>query len=196
MGDAATLDAYAKGASGYSADWRAQPAPDDLYALLTQHFRKGGATADIGCGDGRDAAWLDAHGYPAAGYDATPSLLAEARRLHPGIPFHAAALPELAEITATFDNIVCETVIMHLPVAQIPIAVRSLTRILKAAGTLYLSWRVTEGADLRDAGGRLYSAFPARLVTDALQDCRILHFDDVTSASSGRRICRVVARKE
>ncbi|HEY4162742.1 MAG TPA: class I SAM-dependent methyltransferase [Dongiaceae bacterium] len=195
MSDAATLDAYAKGAAGYSADWLAQPAPDDLYELLATHFRVGGATADIGCGNGRDAAWLAANGYPTTGFDGSPALLAEARRHHPKIAFQTANLPALGEITATFDNVVCETVIMHLPVAQIPVAVNSLKRIIRSGGVLYLSWRVTEGADVRDAAGRLYSAFPASLVTDPLQDCTTLHFADTTSLSSGKRICRIVARK-
>jgi SAM-dependent methyltransferase len=195
MSDDATLDAYARNAAGYSADWRDQPAPTDLYDLFAAHFRPGGTTADIGSGSGRDAAWLTAHGYPTIGFDASPALLAEARRRHPEIPFEEACLPGLAEISTTFDNVVCETVIMHLPAAQIPIAVDNLRRILKPGGTLYLSWRVTEGADLRDTAGRLYSAFDAELVTARLQDCEMPHFADTVSLSSGKRICRLVARK-
>ena len=97
MTDRETLDAYGRHATAYSADWRAQPAPTDLYDLLATYFRTGGATADIGCGNGRDAAWLTAHGYPAIGFDAAPAVLAEARRRHPGLRFETATLPALDE---------------------------------------------------------------------------------------------------
>jgi SAM-dependent methyltransferase len=195
MSDDRTVDAYAANAAAYSRDWLDQPAPDDLYALLDQYFIKGGETADIGCGNGRDAAWLADHGYKVTGFDNSPELLAEARRLFPAIAFAQAVLPRLDEIAGQFDNVVCETVIMHLDRAEVPQAVRSLIRILRPDGVLYLSWRVTEGADQRHADGRLYAAFTPDLVSGELADCAILHAEDVQSLSSGKRICRIVARK-
>ena len=38
-----------------------------------------GYLVDIGCGSGREVAWLNASGFPAAGFDASEGLLAEAR---------------------------------------------------------------------------------------------------------------------
>jgi 2-polyprenyl-3-methyl-5-hydroxy-6-metoxy-1,4-benzoquinol methylase len=111
------------------------------------------------------------------------------------IAFREATLPALAEIDERFDNVVCETVIMHLPPESIPLAVDNLRRILRPNGVLYLSWRVTEGEDMRQPDGRLYTAFEPKLVVNALVDCAILLFEDVTSESSGKRVCRVVASK-
>jgi 2-polyprenyl-3-methyl-5-hydroxy-6-metoxy-1,4-benzoquinol methylase len=179
----------------HSRDWLEQAAPTDLYARFERFFRKGGETADIGCGNGRDAAWLAAHGYPVVGYDASAELLAEARRLFPGLAFAQAKLPRLAEIARQFDNVVCETVIMHLAQAEIAEAVRNLQRLLKPGGVLYLSWRVTERTDKRDADGRLYTAFDPAFVREQLTGCEVLLFEDVVSVSSGKRICRIVARK-
>src|SRR5271168_4678617 len=113
--DSTTLDAYSKEAARYSQEWLDQPSPNDLYALLETHLVPQGTTAEIGCGNGRDAAWLAEHGYRVSGFDASPGLLAEARRLHPEIVLREATLPALAEIDERFDNVVCETVIMHLP---------------------------------------------------------------------------------
>ena len=76
----------------------------------------------------------------------------------PSFKFAQAELPELRGI-GTFDNVLCETVIMHLDRKQIAASVRRLLDIVKPSGILYLSWRVTEGADQRDAQGRLYAAF-------------------------------------
>jgi SAM-dependent methyltransferase len=193
--DSTTLDAYARDAARYSQEWLDQPPPNDLYALLETHLVPQGTTAEIGCGNGRDAAWLAAHDYRVCGFDASTALLAEARRLHPEIVFREASLPELAEIDERFDNVVCETVIMHLPAESIPLAVDNLRRLLRPNGVLYLSWRVTEGEDMRPPDGRLYAAFEPKIVVDALVDCAILLFEDVTSESSGKRICRVIASK-
>lgn len=193
--DSATLDAYSQHAARYSQEWLDQPPPNDLYALLETHLVPHGKTAEIGCGNGRDAAWLAAQGYDVTGFDAAEGLLAEARQLHPQIVFREASLPSLEAIEETFDNVVCETVIMHLPADAIPLAVDNLRRIMRRNGVLYLSWRVTEGEDRRQPDGRLYTAFDPKLVVEALVDCAILLFEDVTSESSGKRICRVIASK-
>ena len=153
-------------------------------------------TADIGCGSGRDTAWLDRNGFAATGYDASDGLLAEARRLYPQIRFYRAALPDLEEIEdCTFTNVLCETVIMHLPVAAIPASVRRLMAILKPGGTLYLSWRATDGGDSRDNHERLYSSFGPEPVLDALTPAEVLLNEESRSASSGKTVRRIVARK-
>jgi SAM-dependent methyltransferase len=193
--DPDTLAAYARDAARYSQDWLDQPPPNDLYSMLQTHLVPGGDTADIGCGNGRDAGWLAAQGYPVTGFDASLALLDEARRLYPDVTFREATLPALAGVDDTYDNVICETVIMHLPVDEIASAIDSLLRILRPDGVLYLSWRVTEGADQRLPDGRLYSAFDPALVLGELANCAILLFEDVTSESSGKRICRVVATK-
>lgn len=193
--DDATLQAYDAGAQAYADDWHAQPPPADMYALVKQFFQPG-LTADVGCGSGRDAGWLAANGYPAVGYDPSEPLLAQARARYPQIEFAMAALPTLAGIAdARFDNVLCETVIMHLPPALIAPAVRRLMAILKPGGVLYLSWRVTEGADQRDRSGRLYAAFGPELVMPALAPAAILLDKEVVSASSGKTIHRILARK-
>jgi hypothetical protein len=94
-----------------------------------------------------------------------------------------------------YDNVLCETVIMHLHSDLVPASVRALMSLLKPDGILYLSWRVIDGADQRDRHGRLYSAFGKALVVDALSPGLVLLDEEVTSASSGKKIHRIVARK-
>lgn len=190
-----TLEAYDREAAGFAAEWHAQPPPADLHSLVRQFFRPG-PTADIGCGSGRDTAWLDANGFLATGFDSSDGLLAEARRLYPNLRFRRGVLPELEGIEdGSLTNVLCETVIMHLPPVVIPASVRRLIAILERGGTLYLSWRVTEGADSRDPHGRLYASFDADLVRRALTDADIVLDELVQSASSGKTIRRIVARK-
>ena len=194
--DRATIGAYDAGAEAFAKDWHEQPAPADLHALVKRFFRPG-RVADIGCGSGREVAFLAAGGFDAVGYDASDALLEQARLRYPRLSFQTAVLPGLAGVPETaFDNDLCETVIMHLRRPQMLEAVRRLLAILKAGGILYLSWRVTEGADQRDPHGRLYSAFDSALIREALDGAAELLLDDEpVSASSGKTIHRIVARK-
>jgi SAM-dependent methyltransferase len=193
--DRATLKAYDTAAADYAKHWHEQPAPEDLNEMVRRFFVKG-ETADIGCGSGRDVAWLNANGYPAAGYDASQGLLDEAKRRYPDFDFLFAALPQLEGIASgMFDNVLCETVIMHLPQDDIAPSVRRLLDILKPRGALYLSWRVTKDRDLRDKSDRLYAAFDSTLVRRELSAATTLVDEEIVSASSGKIVHRIVVRK-
>jgi SAM-dependent methyltransferase len=194
--DRATLAAYDNDAAAFAKDWHEQPAPTDLHAVINNFFIRAGKTADIGCGSGREVAWLNANGFAAEGFDASDGLLRQAHNRYPQLKFHRAELPELKGIArGTYDNVLCETVIMHLDRAQIAPSVRRMLDLLTPCGILYLSWRVTEGADLRDKQGRLYAAFDANLVRDELATAITLLDQEVVSASSGKIIHRLVVKK-
>jgi SAM-dependent methyltransferase len=193
--DRKTLAAYDHDAAAFAKDWHEQPAPVDLQDIVTRFFIKNGATADIGCGSGREVAWLNANGFPAEGFDASEGLLTEARSRYPHLRFTHAELPELRGIAASsFDNVLCETVIMHLDSTLIAPSVRRMLDLTKPGGIFYLSWRVTDGADLRDAHGRLYAAFDAALVRADLAAATLLD-EEVVSASSNKKIHRLVVRR-
>lgn len=192
--DIKTLNAYTELAKNYSDDWLAQPQPSDMYQLLKNFFVPGGKTADVGCGNGRDAHWLVENGFDVGGFDSSAELLAIASDLYPNIKFKQAYLPELKEVSERYQNILCEIVIMHLPAYQVPIAIENLKRILQKDGILFLSWRVTECEDTRSADGRLYSAFGPDVILNQFGRDGILHFEDKISASSGKRVCRLIYR--
>jgi len=192
--DRKTLAAYDSDAAAFAKDWHEQPAPVDLQEIVERYFVRGGNSADIGCGSGREVGWLNANGFSAVGFDASEGLLTEARRRYPGLKFATAALPDLKGI-GTYDNVLCETVIMHLEQSQIAAAVRRLLGVVKPSGILYLSWRITDDADLRDPQGRLYAAFDTALVMAELKTTALLLDEEVVSASSGKKIHRLVAKK-
>jgi SAM-dependent methyltransferase len=195
--DRATLAAYDTDAAAFAKDWHEQPAPVDLQEIVTRFFIRDGATADIGCGSGREVAWLNASGFPAVGFDASQGLLAEARRRYPNLTFAHTELPDLRGVAAGgYDNLLCETVIMHLDRALIGPSVRRMLDLVKPGGVFYLSWRVTDDDDARDAHGRLYAAFDAALVHSELAAATSLLDEEVVSASSGKKIHRIVVRKK
>lgn len=194
--DPRTLAAYDHDAAAFAKEWHAQPAPTDLQDIVTRFFIRGGRSADIGCGSGREVAWLNANGFSTQGFDASEGLLKEARSRYPDLAFAHAELPQLEGIAAnSFDNVLCETVIMHLDPALIAPSVRRMLDIVEPSGILYLSWRVTEGADMRDAHGRLYAAFDPSLVRAELAGATLLLDEELVSASSGKKIHRLIARK-
>ena len=195
--DRLTLAAYDQDAAAFAKDWHGQPAPADLQAVVARFFIKGRISADIGCGSSREVAWLNANGFPAEGFDASEGLLAQARSRFPALSFAWAELPALRGIAAnSYDNVLCETVIMHLDRARIGPAVRRMLDIVKPGGIFYLSWRVTDDADQRDQYGRLYAAFDILLVLAELSDVTLLLNEQVVSTSSGKKIHRIVARKQ
>ncbi|MBL0420632.1 class I SAM-dependent methyltransferase [Ramlibacter sp. AW1] len=194
--DPTTLAAYDHRSAHYATQWHEQPPPCDLHDLLRTHFSPG-PTIDVGCGSGRDVAWLHAQGFtPVLGIDGSEGLLAQARARHPTLAFRQALLPQLDGLEgSSFQNVLCETVLMHLPLESVAPATAALIDLLRPGGTLVLTWRVS-GHSLRDDHGRLYTAFDAALVREAAAPAGdILLDDEVVSASSGRRIHRLVLRR-
>jgi len=195
--DQATIAAYDKDAAAFAKAWHDQPAPADLHEVVEQFFVRGGRTADIGCGSGREVDWLDTNGFSAEGIDASEGLLSEARSRYPDLKFTRAELPELSGIAANrYDNVLCENVIMHLDAAEIAPAVHRLLDIVKPDGVLYLSWQVTEDAT-RDAQGRLASVIDAGAVRAELASVTATTFldEEVVSTASGKTMHRLVVKK-
>jgi SAM-dependent methyltransferase len=191
--DKTTLDVYDSTAPAFVQRWLAEEEPADVYALFRQFFRPG-LTADIGSGSGRDAAWLTANGFPAIGYDLSDGLLAQARARFPHIDFKKSALPELSGVPARhFDNVACETVLMHLPHAEIAPAVARMIEILKPGGIIYMSFRITENADHREKDGRLFTANVGEQVRGALAGQTIL-LDETVERRPGVMLQRLIAR--
>jgi SAM-dependent methyltransferase len=192
--DGATLAAYDADARAFADDWHSQAAPTDLHEIVRRFFAHG-LTADVGCGSGREVAWLNANGYPAIGYDASEGLLAEARQRYGQHQFIASALPDLPGVAdASFVNVLCETVLMHLPKAAVTPSLSRMLAILQPSGALYVSWRVS-AADSRDERGRLYAAIDSSEVLRALGTASVLLDEEIVSASSAKRIHRIIARK-
>ena len=193
--DIDTLAAYDRDARAFADDWQAQPDAADLHELLTTYFTQG-PTADIGSGSGRETAWLASHGYPATGFEPSTGLLAEARRRYPDVTFLEAALPDLPGAgEGAFTNVLCETVIMHLPPDIVEASLARMVGLLAPGGTLFLSWRVTDGGDQRDGHGRLYAVVDEETVCRGLDGTETLLSEEKVNASSGRVVRRVIARR-
>jgi len=153
--DNSTINAYNQDAQNI-ADLHSKLIPYRLYELIDQYFIKGKASADIGCGIGRDTSWLSQQGYPCIGIDASNEMLRQANTLYPQEKFIHDYLPELNSISSeNFQNILCSAVLMHLPKTDIYPACQNLLRLLKQNGRLIMSFRGTNELNYREKG-KLY----------------------------------------
>lgn len=193
MADARTLAAYAANA-GERADRYEAADVRDLHALLLAACPRGARALDVGCGSGRDVAFLRREGRDAVGVDASPAMLAEARRRHPecAAHFRADALPDLPGTTdGPFVLVAATAVLMHLPAHGFVPALLRLRALLAPDGNLLVSIPdapVAEGPDARDEGGRLFSPIlPAGLRHHAERLGLSLVLDRVEPDGCGRR---------
>lgn len=197
--DPKTIRIYDEKSAQYAENWISQPEPTEIYRRIRQFFKKGRLSADLGSGSGRDVAWLNANGYPAQGFDASDGLIQAARNRFPGLKFERAQLPSLQEIQdQSFDQILCETVLMHLPESEHQLSVQNILRILKTNGVLLMSWRMAEsGPESRDGDGRLYSKvdFKKLFGNSEKMGIEILDHQIITSPSSGKQIEELVIQK-
>lgn len=150
--------------------------PERIYQLIDTYFIVQAATADIGCGIGRDTAWLKQQAFPVIGIDASSGMLEQANASYPDLMFTEDYLPELNTLKASsFNNILCSAVLMHLSPEALPIACSRLISLLKDDGRLILSFRGSNSDDQRE-NGKLYEAIDPAIVQDYFlqQGCTVL----------------------
>ncbi len=118
-------------------DWlRTEPffVHEKAVLLSGLELRGGERSLDVGCGTGEDTAELVRAGCVATGLDRSSTMLTEARRRHPGVPFVACDANRLPFAAASLDRIRVDRVVQHLPHAAA--ALREWLRVLASAGRI------------------------------------------------------------
>jgi ubiquinone/menaquinone biosynthesis C-methylase UbiE len=97
----------------------------------------GDRVLDAGCGTGRVAVRLEHLGFPSVGVDADASMLAEARRHVPTMPWVLADLASLPDDLGEFDLVVAAgNVVPLLAAGTEATAIANLARVLRTGGYL------------------------------------------------------------
>lgn len=175
--DPRTLAVYDTHAAEICSQYRTRE-PTCLYQLIRTFFHHGEPTVDVGCGSGRDAAWLHEAGYPTIGCDPSGAMLAEAAAHYPNLSLYRTGLPDLAGLRdGTFSNVLCSATLMHVRREDLITAVMGLARLLVPEGRLVLSWRASRAGEEREPDGRLYTEIPAGKMTLLLESVglRVIH---------------------
>ncbi|MEH6373164.1 methyltransferase domain-containing protein [Streptomyces sp. KLMMK] len=102
----------------------------------------GGTVADIGCGEGRVTAHLNALGLPAYGIDLSPQMIAMARRTHPGLRFEVGSMLSLDIPDGALAGAMAYYSIIHTPQELLPQVFAELHRVLAPGAPLLLAFQV------------------------------------------------------
>jgi len=130
------------------------PIDRSLLTAFVELVAAGPATnvADVGCGPGRVAAFLAAHGLDVLGVDVSPAMLVEARNAHPGIPFEQGRLDQLPVTDGSLAGIVCWYSIIYTPPERLADAFAEFVRALSSGGYLLLAFQAGSGEPVHRAG--------------------------------------------
>ncbi|WP_069161321.1 class I SAM-dependent DNA methyltransferase [Nocardia altamirensis] len=146
-------------------------APFDraMLSVFAERVRAGGSgsVADIGCGEGRITAHLNALGVPAFGIDLAPELLAIARQQYPELSFDEGSMEQLALGDGSLAGLVVWYSMIHLPPERVPDVLNELYRVLAWEGHALLAFQATDVPDTVEAFDhkvtRAYRWSPERL---------------------------------
>ena len=117
----------------------------------------GAMVADVGCGPGRDVTLLRTAGLRAIGFDLSAGML-RAGNLADVVLADMRALPIR---TDAFAGIWSHAALLHLPCAQMPVALAEFARVLQRGGALHLAVAEGDGegfeSDLYDGEPRWFT---------------------------------------
>jgi ubiquinone/menaquinone biosynthesis C-methylase UbiE len=181
---------------------RHQAMPERLVELgerFLGYLAKGARILDVGCGCGRDMAWMEAQGFRTAGIDLSSGMLTQARKLVRGEIWHMD-MCHLAFPDASFEGIWCSSALLHVPRALAPVALGQLRRVLSPAGMLFLSllegksdrWE-SEASEFAHVQ-RLFVYYPQTLVTTYLSHAGFVPVEQYRDTAGNHIWLNVLAR--
>ncbi len=122
-----------------------------LNARFLAHLGPAARVLDLGCGPGRDMAWMEAQGIAVTGVDLSAGMLAQARTVVRG-ELRQMDMCHLDLPDGHFDGVWCCASLLHVPKARARLALAEMRRVLIPTGMLYLG--IQEGAgEAWESGG-------------------------------------------
>jgi ubiquinone/menaquinone biosynthesis C-methylase UbiE len=131
-------DAYDQVAASYAEkNATMPPAYLDLGPRFLALASPGLPVLDVGCGAGRDLAWLTRQGARVVGADRSTGMLAQARQ-YPAGGLVQADMRSLPFDDRAFGGVWCSASLLHLPKQEAPGALAEMRRALAPGGPLLL----------------------------------------------------------
>lgn len=144
--------AYAEVAASYAeqrGDELAELPFESWLLRRVVELSDGAPVIDVGAGPGHVAAFLADAGADVTGLDLTPEMVEQARRRYPGVSYQIGDLRRLMR-PPTHDGwgaVVAWYSLIHFAASELPAAIASLTRPLRANGWLVIA--LSAGAEVR-----------------------------------------------
>jgi SAM-dependent methyltransferase len=121
---------------------RHKPLDRELLDRLAASVRDGGLICDMGCGPGHVARYLREQGASVCGVDLSPEMVKRARELNPGLEFQQDNMMALDVPDGAWAGIATFYSIIHIPRADLPLALGELRRALRPGGLLLLAFHI------------------------------------------------------
>lgn len=159
----------------------------DLQSLLAGSFSPGARVLELGCGSGRDAAFMLENGFDVTASDGVQEMIDAAAACHPALAGRLCriCLPrDLTPALGPFEGIYAVATLMHLTRPDIQEVFARVGRMLVPGGRLFFSvplHRDDVAADGFDANGR---RFTAMTLADWTGICRRAGFDILTTTTT------------
>lgn len=109
---------------------------------LLEFLPKNKQNLELGCGSGREASFLLAHGYDVLISDGSQKMLDQAIRLHPELDgrHYLIQLPDKFPFKEkSFGAVYAIAVLMHLEIHEIHLVLNEISRVLQKKGLLFFS---------------------------------------------------------
>jgi SAM-dependent methyltransferase len=125
-----------------------KPVDRALYAMFAELVVALDPTAtvgDVGCGPGHVSAHLAALGLHVVGIDASPGMIAAARRAHPRLRFELGTFADLPAHDGEWAGAVAPYSIIHLDRDGRRAAATELARTIRTGGWLLVAFHIRDG---------------------------------------------------
>lgn len=139
-----TQKLYNQFASEFAAKFEKIPETDQLDEFIAK-LPKGARVLDLGCGSGRDAAYLTDAALHVIGVDLSEGLIGEAKKKRPDIDFRVMDMENLTFEENCFDGVWSKLAILHVEREQLPQILQSVSKLLKPNGVLMIETKQGEG---------------------------------------------------
>jgi ubiquinone/menaquinone biosynthesis C-methylase UbiE len=119
-----------------------KPLDRELLTRFASEVSGRGQVCDMGCGPGHVARYLHQAGAAVFGLDLSASMVDEARRLTPEVPFHQGNMLALDLSGASLAGIAAFYSIVNIPAASPSTVFHEMARVLQPRGLLLLAFHV------------------------------------------------------
>lgn len=138
---------------------RNKPVDCQLLDRFAESVRHAGVACDLGCGPGQIARYLRECGAQVCGMDLSEEMVAQARRLNPGIEFNQGDMRNLTVKNNSWAGIAAFYAIVNLGPGDVLRAMREMQRVLIPDGRVLLSFHIGDDTsqveDFWDSGAAL-----------------------------------------
>lgn len=139
-------DSYDSAAKAYAEHLATEldhkPLDRHLLNRFAEEARGRGLVADLGCGPGHVARYLQEQGVAVVGIDLSPEMVRVATGLHPGLELRVGDMNRLDLPDASLAGIVAFYAIVHLRPAELGTVFQEVHRVLMPGGLALISFHV------------------------------------------------------